>query len=198
MNSITRLFDILISAIALTLLLPLFLVIAVLIKVTSSGPVFFKQVRVGKGNKDFKIFKFRTMYMNAAQLGSLTVGSKDSRITRVGYFLRKYKLDELPQLFNVLAGEMSIVGPRPELRKYVDMYTAEQMKILNIKPGITDYASIEYRNENELLAMAPNPEQYYIEYVMPHKIQINHKYLLNKTPISYFKVIVRTFISAIN
>jgi len=198
MNSITRLFDILISAIALTLLLPLFLVIAVLIKVTSSGPVFFKQVRVGKGNKDFKIFKFRTMYMNAAQLGSLTVGSKDSRITRVGYFLRKYKLDELPQLFNVLAGEMSIVGPRPELRKYVDMYTAEQMKILNIKPGITDYASIEYRNENELLAMTPNPEQYYIEYVMPHKIQINHKYLLNKTPISYFKVIVRTFISAIN
>ncbi len=198
MNSITRLFDILISAIALTLLLPLFLVIAVLIKVTSSGPVFFKQVRVGKGNKDFKIFKFRTMYMNAAQLGSLTVGNKDSRITRVGYFLRKYKLDELPQLFNVLAGEMSIVGPRPELRKYVDMYTAEQMKILNIKPGITDYASIEYRNENELLAMTPNPEQYYIEYVMPHKIQINHKYLLNKTPISYFKVIVRTFISAIN
>jgi len=198
MNSITRLFDILISAIALTLLLPLFLVIAVLIKATSSGPVFFKQVRVGKGNKDFKIFKFRTMYMNAAQLGSLTVGSKDSRITRVGYFLRKYKLDELPQLFNVLAGEMSIVGPRPELRKYVDMYTAEQMKILNIKPGITDYASIEYRNENELLAMTPNPEQYYIEYVMPHKIQINHKYLLNKTPISYFKVIVRTFISAIN
>ena len=198
MNSITRIFDILISAVALFILLPLFVVIAVLIKVTSAGPVFFKQTRVGKGNKDFKIIKFRTMFVNAAQLGSLTVGSKDPRITRIGYFLRKYKLDELPQLFNVLVGEMSIVGPRPELRKYVDMYTEEQLKILNVKPGITDYASIEYRNENALLATAVNPEQYYIDHVMPDKIQLNYKYLLNRTPTSYFKVIVHTFFAAIN
>jgi len=198
MNSITRIFDILISAVALVILLPLFIVIAFLIKITSPGPVFFRQVRVGKGNKDFKIFKFRTMFVNAAQLGSLTVGSKDPRITDIGFFLRKYKLDELPQLFNVFAGEMSIVGPRPELRKYVNMYTEEQMKILNVKPGITDYASIEYRNENELLAKASNPEQYYIDHVMPDKIQLNHKYLLNRTPASYFKVIAHTLFTTIN
>ena len=154
-----RLFDILCSLTGIFLLTPVFILIALAIIVNSGTPVLYFQVRVGKGNKDFKLFKFRTMYSDAEKKGLLTVGGRDPRITPVGYYLRKFKLDELPQLFNVLIGDMSLVGPRPEVRKYVEMYTPLQKQVLNVKPGITDYASLEYINENELLAKSNDPEQ---------------------------------------
>lgn len=169
------------------------ILIAVFIKLDSRGGIFFRQNRVGKEGKDFKLIKFRTMVSDSDKKGLLTLGKKDNRITKVGYFLRKYKLDELPQLFNVLLGEMSFVGPRPEVRKYVDKYTPEQQKILDIKPGITDVASIEYFDENELLSRADDPERYYINEIMPHKIQLNMKYRDNKTLGNYFKIIIKTF-----
>ena len=188
----TRLADIVLSVTGLVLCSPLFLVIACLIKLTSKGPVFFLQTRVGLHNKDFKICKFRTMEQGAAKKYALTVGSKDSRITYVGYYLRKYKLDELPQLYNVLTGNMSIVGPRPELRKYVELYTPEQRNVLSIRPGITDYASIQFRHENDLLAAADNPENYYIEHILPVKLQLNQQYIKNKSLGNYFFVIWAT------
>lgn len=174
---IKRLFDIIASLIGIIILSPVFAVICLLIVIDSRGGIFYKQIRVGKGEKDFKLFKFRTMYSNSDQKGLLTVGMKDNRITKVGYYLRKYKLDELPQLLNVLLGDMSIVGPRPEVPKYVAMYNAEQKKVLNVKPGITDYASIEYANENEILAKALNPEEEYINVIMPAKLKLNLKYI---------------------
>jgi lipopolysaccharide/colanic/teichoic acid biosynthesis glycosyltransferase len=192
MKDITRLPDVLFSFAGLVLLSPFFLVIAVLIKATSKGPVFFSQQRVGLHNKDFTIYKFRTMYEGAFKKNTLTIGSKDPRITRIGYFLRKYKLDELPQLYNVLKGEMSLVGPRPELRKYVQLYSPEQQNILSAKPGITDYASIKFRNENDLLAAAANPETYYIEHILPLKLQLNEEYLKNKSLNKYFFIILTT------
>ena len=158
----------------------------------SRGGVLFKQRRVGKEDEDFFILKYRTMAVNSDKNGLLTVGARDRRITRVGYFLRKYKLDELPQLFNVLSGDMSFVGPRPEVRKYVDMYNAEQRKVLTVKPGITDYASIEYSNENELLAKSRNPEQTYIDEIMPHKLKLNLKYIEEKGFFTDVKIIFRT------
>lgn len=172
-----RIFDIVISLCGITILVPIFIVIAILIKLNSKGPVFYIQKRVGQFNIDFSLFKFRTMSVGADKSGLLTVGSKDSRITSVGIFLRKYKLDELPQLINVLFGDMSLVGPRPEVRKYVDLYTKEQAEILNVKPGITDYSSIEYFEENELLGRSNNPEQTYIEKILPAKIALNKKYI---------------------
>ena len=174
---IKRAFDIFISAIALVCLLPLFLVITVLIIIDSKGGVFYKQVRVGKNKADFELYKFRTMVVNASRMGQLTIGSRDSRITRVGYWLRKYKLDELPQLINILKGDMSFVGPRPEVRKYVDLYNAEQQRVFSVKPGLTDWASIQFCNENELLAQASNPEDFYIKEVMPEKLNKNLNYV---------------------
>jgi lipopolysaccharide/colanic/teichoic acid biosynthesis glycosyltransferase len=178
---VKRLVDILLSLIGLLVLLPFFAVAAVAIVLDSKGGVFFLQTRVGKDNKDFKLFKFRTMGVNAESKGQLTTGGNDSRITRVGHFLRRYKLDELPQLLNVLLGDMSLVGPRPEVRRYVDLYTPEQQQVLSIKPGLTDYASIKYVDESELLAKAENPEQFYIETVMPDKLAINLKYIKSRS-----------------
>ena len=192
MKDNTRLIDIILSASGLIICSPLFLLAAILIKATSKGPVFFLQKRVGLHNKDFTIYKFRTMREGAAKQNTLTIGSKDSRITTIGYYLRKYKLDELPQLYNVLKGEMSIVGPRPELRAYVELYSAEQRNVLSIRPGITDYASIKFKNENDLLAAADNPERYYINDILPLKLQLSQQYLKNKSLRNYFFVIWAT------
>lgn len=189
---IKRCFDIFASFIGLLLLSPFFIIIAIVIIVDSRGGVFYKQVRVGKNNQDFKLFKFRSMSTGSDKKGLLTVGGRDSRITRSGYFIRKYKLDELPQLLNVLFGDMSLVGPRPEVRKYVDMYNAEQMKVLSVKPGITDYASIEYSNENELLAKSSEPEKTYIEEIMPAKLLLNQKYIAEQGLLTDLKIIFKT------
>lgn len=192
-----RCFDFIFSIIGILILSPLFITVALLIKFTSKGPVFFKQVRVGKNGKDFYLYKFRTMHVNAESKGQLTVGGRDPRITSIGFYLRKYKLDELPQLINVLIGNMSLVGPRPEVRKYVDLYTTEQQKVLQVLPGITDYASIAFRNENELLADATNPEQYYIDVIMPAKIELNKKFIQNRSIKNYFEILFVTVISAV-
>ena len=192
-----RLLDIVLSLLGLLFLLPIFLILAVWIKFDSQGSIFFRQIRVGKDGKDFRIYKFRTMIVNAEKMGIITIGERDPRITNSGYFLRKYKLDELPQLINVLKGEMSFVGPRPEVRKYVEMYNQEQLKILTVKPGITDYASIEYINEDEIHGKSLDPEKTYIEEIMPQKIKYNMKYINNKTVIEYFKIIFLTIIKII-
>jgi len=163
----------------------------------SKGGVFYRQIRVGKDDTDFYLLKFRTMQSGSDKKGLLTVGNRDKRVTRVGYHLRKYKLDELPQLFNVLFGSMSLVGPRPEVRKYVDLYTDEQKRVLLVKPGITDYASIEYVNENELLALASNPEETYIKDIMPHKIQLNLKYINDASFMTDVKIILQTILKII-
>lgn len=192
-----RLLDILFSVIGLIILLPLFFFLSVWIKIDSCGPVFFRQVRVGKNNIDFKLLKFRSMFVDSEKKGLITVGGNDSRITRSGLFIRKYKLDELPQLLNVLIGNMSFVGPRPEVRKYVDLYTQEQKRVLSVKPGITDYASIEYIDENELLAKSAEPEKTYINQIMPEKIKYNLKYIDNKCSKEYLKIILLTIKSII-
>lgn len=190
---IKRLFDLMITLPMLLLVSPFFLIIALLIKIGSNGPVFYMQVRVGLNNRDFKIFKFRTMHINADKAGLLTVGGRDPRVTPIGYFLRKYKLDELPQLLNVLFGSMSLVGPRPEVRKYVDLYNEEQQKVLSVKPGITDYASIEYSEENDLLAKSNNPEGTYINEIMPAKLRLNQKYIAEKNLMTDIKILWLTF-----
>lgn len=160
--------------------------------VTSGFPIFYLQTRVGRSGKDFQLFKFRTMHLNADKKGLLTVGGKDPRVTGIGYYLRKYKLDELPQLFNVLFGTMSLVGPRPEVRKYVDLYSAEQRKVLSVRPGITDFASLEFINENDLLAKSTDPEQTYINEVMPAKLALNAKYIEQQGILTDFKIILNT------
>ena len=175
-----RLFDIFFSLLGLIILATIFLIIAILILVDSRGGLFYKQLRVGYNNTDFKLFKFRTMEAGADTKGLITVGSRDSRVTLIGYYLRKYKIDELPQLFNVLIGDMSLVGPRPEVRKYVNMYTKNQLRVLSVKPGITDYASIEYSNENEVLGKVNNPDELYITEIMPAKLALNVKYIDEK------------------
>jgi lipopolysaccharide/colanic/teichoic acid biosynthesis glycosyltransferase len=175
------------------LLLPLFFIISVLIFFDSPVGIFYLQTRVGKNNKDFKLFKFRTMKTDSDKKGLLTVGNSDSRITRTGLWLRKYKLDELPQLVNVLIGDMSLVGPRPEVRKYVDLYSCEQKKVLIVKPGITDNASIEYADENELLSTQADPEKFYISEVMPTKLKINLEYISNQSVVKDFQIILKTF-----
>ena len=196
MNSI-RFFDILLAMLGVVILLPLFILIALCIKISSKGSVFFNQTRVGKNNIDFKLFKFRTMYVQAEAKGQLTVGGRDSRITKVGYYLRKCKLDELPQFFNVLLGQMSLVGPRPEVRKYVNFYTAEQLKVLDVLPGITDYASIAFRNENDLLEKATNPEEYYIKEIMPKKIELNKQFIEQRTLKNYFSILFATILTSV-
>jgi lipopolysaccharide/colanic/teichoic acid biosynthesis glycosyltransferase len=189
---IKRIFDIVFSLLGLVVLSPFFVVLTILIKAESKGNIFYLQTRVGKNNKDFKIFKFRSMYQDADKNGLLTIGEKDSRVTRVGYYIRKYKLDEFAQLINVLKGEMSIVGPRPEVRKYVEMYNADQKRILLVKPGITDYASIEFSNENEILEQSQNPEKKYIEEIMPYKLNLGMKYINHNNTLIDFKIIFLT------
>ena len=188
-----RLFDITASGLGLLVLSPLFLVLALWIKLDSPGPVFYRQVRVGRGNKDFRLFKFRSMRVGSDKKGLITVGGHDPRVTRSGYYIRKYKLDELPQLINVFIGDMSLVGPRPEVRKYVDLYTPEQLRVLDVRPGITDMASIRYRNENELLEQAGDPEQYYRDVVMQDKLRINLEYIADHSFIKDLKIIFMTF-----
>ncbi|WP_275045235.1 sugar transferase [Haemophilus haemolyticus] len=187
-----RFFDFILSLVGLVVLAPIFIILAIWIKIDSKGPVFYKQVRVGQNSIDFALFKFRSMVVDADKKGLITVGGRDPRITRSGYFIRKYKLDELPQLINILLGDMSLVGPRPEVRKYVELYTDEQQKVLSVKPGITDYASIEYMDENELLGKSNDPEKTYIEEIMPEKIKYNMKYIQNKNLFEYFKIILLT------
>jgi lipopolysaccharide/colanic/teichoic acid biosynthesis glycosyltransferase len=190
---VKRLFDIVASGCGLLVLSPLFVVLAIWIKLDSKGPVFYRQVRVGRNNKDFKLFKFRSMRVGADKQGLITVGGRDPRITRSGFFIRKYKLDEFPQLINVFIGDMSLVGPRPEVRKYVDMYTPEQMRVLSVRPGITDLASIRYRNENELLEQAENPDEYYEQVIMQDKLRINLEYVENHSFWNDIKLIFMTF-----
>ncbi len=187
-----RLFDIIFSALGIIILSPIFLLLWFTIKLESHGPALFMQTRVGKNNKDFKLIKFRSMYLNSESFGQLTVGMRDPRITNVGYTLRKYKLDELPQLLNVLKGDMSLVGPRPEVRKYVNMYTPQQMKVLEVNPGITDYASIQFINENQLLANAENPDEYYINNIMPKKLEMNLQYIKSNNPFKDISLILKT------
>jgi len=187
-----RFFDILFSSLGLIILSPLFLILAIWIKLDSKGPIFYKQLRVGKNDENFYLFKFRTMFMNADKNGLITVGDRDPRVTRAGYFFRKYKLDELPQLVNVLLGNMSLVGPRPEVRKYVEMYTPEQRKVLTVKPGLTDYASIRYIDENKVLAKSNDPERTYIDVIIPEKIRYNIKYIEHQSVKEYFKIIFLT------
>ena len=192
-----RFFDFILSLVGLVVLAPIFIVLAIWIKTDSKGPVFYKQVRVGQNGIDFGLFKFRSMVVDADKKGLITVGGRDPRITRSGYFIRKYKLDELPQLINVLLGDMSLVGPRPEVRKYVELYTDEQQKVLSVKPGITDYASIEYMDENEILGKSNDPEKTYIEEIMPEKIKYNMKYIQNKNVSEYFKIIFLTLLKIV-
>ena len=186
-----RIFDIILSLLGLIILLPFMLIIAILIKLDSKGPIFFKQVRVTKNGREFEIFKYRTMRVGSDKYSQITVG-KDNRITKIGAFLRKYKLDEIPQLINVLIGDMSLVGPRPEVPKYVALYTDEQKEILKVRAGITDYASIEFSDENDLLASEEDPEKAYIEKIMPKKIELNKKYLSEISILTDIKIILLT------
>lgn len=188
-----RCFDLFFSILGVLILLPLIIVVSILIKLTSKGAVLFKQVRVTKDGKLFKIYKFRTMRENSEGNKQITVGN-DSRITSIGHILRKTKLDELPQLFNVIKGEMSLVGPRPEVPRYVELYTEEQRKILSVPAGITDYASIYFSNESELLGKAEDSEKYYIEKIMPHKIDLNMKYINNMGILTDIKIIMLTIL----
>ena len=188
-----RLFDILFSLFGLIVLSPLFLIVAVWIVLDNYGPVFYRQQRVGKNGNDFLLLKFRSMRIGADKMSLITVGERDPRVTKAGYYLRKYKIDELPQLWNVFIGDMSLVGPRPEVRKYVNLYTDEQRKVLSIRPGITDYASIEYIDENRLLEQSSNPDKTYVEIIMPAKIALNMRYLEHQTLKEYFTILLLTF-----
>jgi lipopolysaccharide/colanic/teichoic acid biosynthesis glycosyltransferase len=191
-----RIFDLFCSLLGLIILFPIFLMIILIIYLDSRGGPFYNQTRVGRYNRDFKLWKFRSMRINSDKQGLLTIGNNDSRITKVGVYLRKYKLDELPQLFNVLVGNMSLVGPRPEVRKYVDLYTKDQKVVLNLKPGITDMASIKYRDENDILKKYDEPEQAYVRIVMPDKIQINLNYYSESQSVSgSVKIIVLTILA---
>jgi lipopolysaccharide/colanic/teichoic acid biosynthesis glycosyltransferase len=188
-----RFFDLFFALLGMLVLSPFFLITSLIIVSDSRGGVFYRQVRVGKGGKPFRLYKFRSMHTGADRKGMITVGGRDPRITRVGGLLRKYKLDELPQLINVLRGEMSLVGPRPEVPRYVEMYSGGQRKVLEVKPGITDNASVEYADENELLGKAKDPEKEYVEVVMPRKIELNMHYINNPGLGNYFRILFRTF-----
>lgn len=188
-----RIFDIVASGCGLIILCPLFLILAIWVKLDSEGSVFYRQVRVGRNNRNFRIFKFRSMRMGADNGSLVTIGGRDSRITRSGYFIRKYKLDELPQLINVFLGDMSLVGPRPEVRHYVDYWTPEQLRVLDVRPGITDPASIKFRNENELMEKAEDPEDYYINVIMQEKLKLYLEYVQNASFVYDIKLIFQTF-----
>ena len=187
-----RLFDIVCSFFGLVFLSWLFVFVALWVGLSSRGGVFYRQRRVGRCNRDFTIYKFRSMRVNSDRQGLLTIGGRDGRITKAGVFIRKYKLDELPQLFNVLRGDMSFVGPRPEVRKYVELYTEEQKKVLTVRPGITSLSSIKYRNENEILSRSDNPEQYYIDVIMQDTLAIELDYLEQRSLLTDIKVIFQT------
>jgi lipopolysaccharide/colanic/teichoic acid biosynthesis glycosyltransferase len=189
-----RIFDIIVSLLILGVFFPLGLFLALAILIESRGGVFYRQERVGQFGVPFRLWKFRTMRPDSDKLGKLTVGMRDPRITRVGFFIRKAKLDEFPQFINVLMGQMSIVGPRPEVQEYVDLYTPEQRKILEVKPGITDYASLEYFTENELLGKSSNPKETYIKEIMPAKLELNQKYLANPTLMTDVRIMWKTFV----
>ena len=191
-----RLFDFFASFFGLIVLSPLFIIIALVIGIGSKGGVFYKQTRVGKNNKDFKVYKFRSMVIDADKKGLLSIGKggRDPRVTKIGYALRKYKLDELPQLINVIKGEMSLVGPRPEVRKYVDLYSEKEKHVLEVRPGITDIASITYRNENDLLSQSDNPEEYYIKEIMPKKLSLSLNYIQTRSFLSDIKLIIKTIL----
>jgi lipopolysaccharide/colanic/teichoic acid biosynthesis glycosyltransferase len=190
---VKRAFDIIASGLGLIVLSPLFLVLAIWIKLDSKGPVFYRQVRVGRGNKDFRIFKFRSMRVGADKGSLVTIGGHDPRVTKSGYFIRKFKFDEFPQLINVFLGDMSLVGPRPEVRHYVDYWTPEQMHVLDVRPGITDPASIKFRNENELMEQAEDPEKYYIEVIMQEKIKLYLEYVEKHSFLYDIGLIFKTF-----
>ena len=194
---IKRIFDIFFSLIVLTVLSPVLLFVIIFILSESNGGAFFHQIRVGKDGKEFRLHKFRTMKPASENSGQLTVGMRDSRITKVGYYLRKSKLDEIPQLWNILVGEMSVVGPRPEVSKYVAMYSEQQRQVLCVKPGLTDYASIKYVKENEILEKSSNPEQTYIEEIMPEKLALNIQYIQEKSMLVDLKIIVNTALAII-
>tara|TARA_R110000868_G_scaffold311668_2_gene572626 strand:+ start:1154 stop:1747 length:594 start_codon:yes stop_codon:yes gene_type:complete len=189
---VKRGFDLMFSCIGILVLAPVLCVIAIIIKLDSKGSVLFIQPRVGKNNKDFNIFKFRTMFVASDKSGLLTLGNRDSRITKVGFFLRRYKIDEFPQLINILMGTMSFVGPRPELRKYVNYYPPEDLVVLSVKPGITGLASIEFRNEVELLKAAQDPETYFIESIIPKKLKLNKIYIQKSSLWFDLKLIAMT------
>ena len=192
-----RFLDFIFSLLGIILLFPVFLVLYFTVRLESKGGGFYKQLRVGRGGTDFYVYKFRSMRIGADKQGLITVGGRDSRITRIGHFIRKYKLDELPQLFNVLKGDMSLVGPRPEVRKYVELYTEEQWKVLSVRPGITDYASIEYVDENTILGQAEDADKAYVEQILPDKICYNMKYIEHRSVREYFKIIFLTIWSII-
>ena len=194
---IKRIFDLVCSTLGLIVLSPVLIIIAIKIKAGSDGPVFFKQIRVGQSGKEFEILKYRTMVVDAEKLGKqITVGN-DNRITKIGSFLRKYKLDELPQLINVFKGDMSLVGPRPEVPRYVKLYNEEQKKVLEVKPGITDLASIRYRDENDLLGGVENPEEFYINTIMPDKLALNLEYIRKNNIVFDIYIILNTIIKCI-
>ena len=196
-KAIKRIFDVICSSLGLIVLSPMLIIVTILIKKGSDGPVFFKQIRVGKNEKEFLILKFRTMVVDAEKLGKqITIGN-DSRITKIGAFLRKYKLDESPQLINVFKGEMSLVGPRPEVPRYVKLYTEEQRKVLKIKPGITDLASLRYKDENDLLGDKQDPEAFYINTVMPDKLSLNLEYMKRNNVIFDIYIIIKTIVKCI-
>ena len=188
-----RIFDIVFSFVGVLICLPLFILIYFLVVIESKGGGFYIQKRVGRNNIDFSLYKFRSMRIGSDKKGLITIGGRDPRMTRVGYFIRRFKLDELPQLLNVFVGDMSFVGPRPEVRKYVEMYNETQRQVLSVRPGITDYASIEYVDENEILGLAIDPEKVYIEEIMPTKIRLNKKYIQQQTVKEYFHIIFLTF-----
>ena len=187
-----RAFDLIVATLAVLVLLPLLLLLVVAVALTSPGGAFFAQTRVGKGGTEFRLLKFRSMRPGSEAKGQLTVGGRDPRITAVGHFLRKTKLDELPQLFNILKGEMSLVGPRPEVPNYVALYSAEQRQVLQVRPGLTDYASLEYFEENALLGASENPEETYIQEVMPAKLALNTKYIEDMGLGTDLKILLRT------
>lgn len=188
-----RFFDIIFSIIGLVILSPIFIVLYLLIRIESKGGGFYSQERIGKNGKPFKLYKFRSMRIGSDKKGLITIGEKDNRITKTGFILRKYKLDELPQLWNVFIGDMSLVGPRPEVKKYTDLYTEEQKQVLQVRPGITDWASIKYVDENKILGEAKDPDEAYVNLIMPNKIKLNMVYIQHQTLGEYFKIIFTTF-----
>lgn len=188
-----RFFDIIFSIIGLVILSPLFIVLYLLIRIESKGGGFYSQERIGKNGKPFNLYKFRSMRIGSDKKGLITIGEKDNRITKTGFILRKYKLDELPQLWNVFIGDMSLVGPRPEVKKYTDLYTEEQKQVLQVRPGITDWASIKYVDENKILGESKDPDDAYVNLIMPNKIKLNMVYIQHQTLGEYFKIIFTTF-----
>jgi lipopolysaccharide/colanic/teichoic acid biosynthesis glycosyltransferase len=187
-----RFFDILFSALVMLLLLPFLLILAVAVMLGSPGGAFFRQTRVGRGGRHFQLLKFRSMRPDSEAMGQITVGDRDPRITGMGHFLRRTKLDELPQLINILKGDMSIVGPRPEVPKYVAMYSTEQRKVLDVRPGLTSLASIAYINENEVLWRSTDPERTYFEEIMPAKLALDLKYVEERTLLLDLRIIFGT------